>query len=92
MNYIPPWKITQAGFIKTALRIQNGGDEWHNKSFYIVIPLVGMFVWWPEGIDRTDEEHLYSVGWGPHGRVFYGRIVEGCDICEELMEAFNEGN
>ena len=86
MDYSPPWRITQAGFIKSALRTQKGCDEWHNKSFYIVIPLVGMFVWWPEGIDRTGEEHLWGWFWGPHGEEIEGRIVEGCDICTEMLK------
>ena len=86
MNYTPPWKVTHAGFLGSALRIHNGCDQWHNKSRYIVIPLVGMFVWWPEGIDRRGEEHIWASFWGPHGQEIAGRIVEGCDICTEIKE------
>lgn len=84
MNYLPPWQITQAGFTKQALRIQLGCDEWHNKSRYIVIPLVGMFVWWPEGIDREGPEHL----WGKSGNEHFGDIVDDCDICTEILTEF----
>lgn len=49
-QYTPPWKLSSwglplksSGFDRLKL-VGRGGDEWGNPSVYIIIPLVGMFV------------------------------------------------
>lgn len=84
--YTPPWKLTRWGWGFHSFP-QRGCDEWHNRSWYVVLPF-GMFVIFPaydEWYDRVEgEEHLHSRG--PEGTE--GLIVEGCIICSEIREEF----
>lgn len=82
-QYWAPWTLTGSGLTGKPFRRQTGGDEWHNQSWMVNIPLVGMFVWFPKaGFDRTGREHIYAIG--PSGTV-HGRIVDGCATCTELL-------
>lgn len=90
--FTPPWHLTRCGFIGEAFRLRRGCDEWHNKSRYLVVPLVGMFVWFATA-DRAGEEHVFAYMGAGVGRggvripaEFSGRIVDGCDLCAEFVE------
>lgn len=82
-QYHAPWCLTRWGLTGGALRPQRGCDEWHNPSWYLVVPFVGWLVWFPKaGFDRDGPEHLYA--WGPWGHEGY--IAQGCEICEEMVD------
>lgn len=86
--YWAPWNTTRWGF-RWPL-IERGGDEWHNDSWIISIPFLGSIVWFPAPSfnGRWGEEHVYAAG--PEG--YEGRIVEGCEGCDEVLECFAEWN
>lgn len=79
-SYTPPWQVTRWGFV-SPFKIQKGCDEWHNPSYFVVIPLLGVFVWFPT-LDRSGEEHV--SGWTSYGG-YEGRIAPGCEECKEFV-------
>lgn len=55
----PFWKLTQWGFLPEYLfRINPGGDRWRHSKF-VIVPLVGWFVWFDKNVcmDHLCEEH-----------------------------------
>ena len=81
--YYPPWDLTAWGLRRDALWPHRGGDEWHNGSWFVILPLLGEVVWFPKGgFDRSGEEHLYA--WGPRGPAG-GRVVADCATCCEFV-------
>ena len=78
IQYWWPWRVTDVW----RPRIEKSCDEWHNKSYLVVIPFVGVVVWFFGPFNREGEEHVY--GHGPDG--YEGRIVDGCDICAEITD------
>ena len=54
---LPFWKVTRWGFLKP---FGFGGDEWGNPSVYIIIPLVGMVVFFYSV--HMDRESWFKIG------------------------------
>lgn len=73
-RYTPPWKLTQAGFlfgqgIKGTF-IGFSGDEYHNSTFYFMVPLICFFCFWYEKDLNPEVEHIGSFTNGvPDGYV-----------------------
>jgi hypothetical protein len=86
VQFSPFWKITRWGFLPGAFRPQLTCDEYHNEGRYLIVPLVGCLDWFHRDRDLMQGMHLYASG--PDG--YAGRIVPGCVICAEILEAFNE--
>jgi hypothetical protein len=86
LMFTPFWKLTRWGFLPQALKIKTGCDEWHTISKYIIIPLVGEFALFEKKLEWFSEYHVWY--YGPDG--FEGRIVEGCDICQNFIEFVTE--
>jgi hypothetical protein len=84
--YWTPWSLTRWGF-RWPL-IERGDDEWHNPSWIFTVPLLGAFVWFPApGYNgRWGEEHVWSAS--PEG--YEGRVVKGCEGCEEFVQSYEE--
>lgn len=94
LRYSPPWKLTRWGLMLNTMFGRpgwphRGCDEWHNRSWFVLVPLLGELVWFPKkGFDRSGTEHLYGMTGGPLAE-YHGRIVDGCDICAEILEEFD---
>jgi hypothetical protein len=91
VRYCPPWKLTRWGLVWNMMfgRVMwphRGCDEYHNKSWFILIPLVGEFTYFSKPGYQTAREHLY--GMGPDG--VHGFVDPSCEICDEIMTAFME--
>lgn len=84
------WHNTRWGFMwkERYFLPTRGGDEWHNDSWFIVLPLLGQFIWFPKrSFDRSGPEHVFY--YGPDG--FEGQIYTDCDSCMEFVDEVNEG-
>lgn len=72
-NVTNPWKP----------RFFKGCDEWHNKSYAVIIPFLGCYTWFFGPFSRVGEVHIYayngSEGWS-------GKYDPNCDICKEIMD------
>ena len=80
-----PWHLTRFGFVWPL--IGSGGDEFHNRSVWVIVPMVGWFVIFTGPIVR-DVEHFH--GYGPDGPI--GKFVSGCPDCLELVDDIDMTN
>lgn len=81
--FSPFWKLTRWGFLWPLWG--RGCDEWHCKSIYLTIPLVGWFViFYERDFNRRGEEHLHA--YGPEGFEGVDHTFDGCEICIEIKE------
>lgn len=80
-RYTPPWDLTYWGFFLQRFR---GCDEHHNKTFEVVIPLVGAFTFWRT---RGHQPHAWGgISGGDTGEVtVWGHTQPGCEICHEVL-------
>lgn len=47
VSYAPPWRLTRWGFLPEYLwRVNDGCDEDHNESKFIIVPLLGEIIVW----------------------------------------------
>ena len=81
--FTPFWRLTAYGclFRKEDSLVGFGGDEFHNRSVYVVIPLVGSVVLFYERRQNTGPEHLY-------GRIngeLEGFVDGDCAVCAETL-------
>ena len=81
-QFNPPWRVTRWGFIRGHF-FARGCDGHHNRSRYVVLPLIGsvVFFWEPTMYDRDEPEHLHA----PYNYFTEGRIVRGCVVCAEIL-------
>lgn len=83
-RYAPPWKVTRWGLLWPP--VGRGFDEYHDQAVFVIVPFVGeLVVFTGRSVDRS-ECHVYGMS---EGRVL-GRVVEGCDVCAELVAAMSE--
>jgi hypothetical protein len=87
LRFTPFWRLTRWGWLLfngdwSALWPHRGCDEWHNPSWWLIIPMVGEVVVFTVVDDRSGPEHLYAQG--PDG--WEGEDVSGCPICKEIKE------
>lgn len=87
-KYTLPWKLTSWGCLfGQGIRgtfIGFSADEYHNRTFYFMIPLVGFFTFWYEREINTSVLHLY----GSCGGVMEGFIDPDCGMCAEVLGWF----
>ncbi len=84
-HWIGPWATTRWGFLSQTMWPRRGCDEYHNKSIYLIVPLLGEFCVFYER-DLNDTIHLYGmIGDEPQGPIF-----PDCDICVEMLQEFEE--
>jgi hypothetical protein len=79
-----PWTITDPW----RPRVFRGCDEWHNKSWALIVPPLGGFVFFRMRYARDHvSEHLNlwtrNEGWE-------GLYVVGCDICAEVYTTHSD--
>lgn len=83
--FYPSWKLTNYGFLFnnspwSALRVLEGCDEYHNRTKFVIVPLIGEFGVYKKGFNLNQPPHLYAHG--PDG--WEGADVPGCEICAEF--------
>lgn len=85
--FTPFWKITRWGILRNCYGLS--GDYWHNKSHYIIIPLIGCFeLFGPLRYLRfSDSEH--ASAW-IDGELTEGVFYPKCDLCIEFKEMVEE--
>jgi hypothetical protein len=79
-----PWTITRP-WLPRWIR---GSDEWHNRSWGLIVPpFGGLLVFRMRYARRDGTEHLWAWskldGWS-------GLKVLGCSICTEVQASFHE--
>lgn len=87
VRYSPPWHLVRWGLLWNTMfgRVlwpHRGCDEYHNQSWFIIIPLIGEFVYFTKSGFQRDVEHLYYLG--PGGTE--GFIDPDCSVCTEILE------
>lgn len=88
LMFTPFWRLTAYGcmFSKGERLIDFGGDEFHNRSLYVIVPLVGMAVLFYERHQNTGPEHLYAC---VNGEI-EGFYDENCAECINTMRWITE--
>lgn len=76
--YWKPWTLTRPFWFGGG----RGCDEHHNKSHFVILPLLGGFVFfWDRDFNRDGPEHIYAWdkfdGWE-------GTYHIDCEICNEI--------
>lgn len=86
LQLIPFWKLVRLGlFSANPLRyIGRGLDEYHNKSVFVVLPLIGQVVLFTGKDLNEDRVHLHSAS----GDLLDGYIDPDCEACSDILGSF----
>lgn len=88
LKFTPFWHLTDWGFLPYAFRRNLGCDEFHNRSRWTIIPLVGEFCLFDKGYNTDQPVHLFAFTGSAHGASgeWEGEDVPDCPICAEIKE------
>lgn len=79
LEFVPFWRLYHFGFFLP--KIRKGSDEYHNKSWYIIIFMVGSFIWF-----QTTKRNEVHVNYWSKLDGFDGVIYKDCDMCQEFVQ------
>jgi len=82
VRFTPFWRLTRWGFVRP-LGSLRACDEFHNRSVYVVVPVVGELVlfWEPRLTPQEPgNEHVYGFVAGE----WLGTIHPDCRLCDEF--------